>query len=101
MFQAVFHILNGAWEFPFEAGFAVHADGDGFVEVNHLVVEVEGELGIVTLGDVDGVAFEGEAYGLATLELVVWGSKPIEMGMGDFCLLPDDMGGVGVALILL
>ena len=92
---------KGAREFSLKECFAVHADGDGFVEIHQLVVEVEGELGVVTLGDVDGVALESEAHGLATLKLVGRGGEPVEMRMGDFLLSPDDVGGVGVALVLL
>ena len=92
---------EGAGKFALEEGLAFHADGDGLVEVQHLVVEVEGELGVVTLGDVDCVALEGEAHSLASLELVGRGGEPVEVGMGHICLLPDDVGGVGIALILL
>ena len=92
---------KGAREFSLKERFSVHADGDGFVEIHQLIVEVEGELGVVTLGDVDGVALEGEAHGLATLKLVGRGGEPVEMRMGDFLLSPDDVGGVGVALVLL
>ncbi len=92
---------EGAGKDAFEEGLAVHADDDGFVEVDHLVVEVEGELSVVTLGDGDSVALEREADGVASLELVGWRGEPIEMGMGDFFLSPDDVSGVGVALVLL
>ena len=92
---------EGTGKDAFEEGLAVHADDDGFVEVDQLVVEVEGELGVVTLRDGDGVALEGEAHGLASLELVGWGGEPVEMRMRDFLLSPDDVSGVGVALVLL
>ena len=92
---------KGAREFSFEERPSVHADDDGFVKIHQLVVEVEGELGVVTLGDVDGVALEGEVDGLAALELVGRGGEPVEMRMGDVLLSPDDVGGVGVALVLL
>ena len=94
-------IGKSAWEFSLEDGLAVVFDDDRFVEFHHLIVEVEGELGIVTLGDVDGVALEGEANGFATLELVFRNGEPIEVGMSDFLLSPDDLSGVGVALVLL
>ena len=57
-------------------------DGDRFVEVHHLVVEVEGELSVVALLDVDSVALEGETHGLAPLELVFRGCEPVEVGAG-------------------
>lgn len=94
-------VSEGAGEFAFEEGFSVVPDGDGFVEVHHLVVEMEGELVVVALLDVDGVALEGEAHGLATLELVSGGTEPIKVGMGDFFLPPDNASGVGVALMAL
>ena len=74
---------EGAGEFAFEEGFSVVFDGDRFVEVHHLVVEVEGELSVVALLDVDSVALESETHGLAPLELVFWGCEPVEVGMGD------------------
>ena len=92
---------EGAGKDTFEEGFAILADGDGVVEVDQLVVEVEGELSVVTLGDGDSVALEREADGVASLELVGGGGEPIEMGMGDFFLSPYDVSGVGVALVLL
>lgn len=92
---------EGAGEFAFEEGFSVVFDGDRFVEVHHLVVEVEGELSVVALLDVDSVALEGETHGLAPLELVFRGCEPVEVGMGDFFLPPDDAGGVRVALMAL
>ena len=92
---------EGAGEFAFEEGFSVVLDGDRFVEVHHLVVEVEGELSVVALLDVDSVALEGETHGLAPLELVFRGCEPVEVGMGDFFLPPDDAGGVRVALMAL
>lgn len=92
-------IGEGAWEFAFEECFAIHTDGDGLVEVDHLVVEVEGELGVVTLGDGDGVTFEGKTNGLASLELIGRGGEPIEMRMSDFLLSPDDVSGVRITLV--
>ncbi len=35
-------VFGGAEEFALEEGLSVHADGDGLVEVNEFVVEVEG-----------------------------------------------------------
>lgn len=101
MCEGGLQVGEGAGKFAFEEGFSVVPDGDGFVEVHHLVVEVEGELVVVALLDVDGVALEGEAHGLATLELVSGGGEPVEVGMGDFFLPPDNASGVGVALMAL
>ena len=94
-------VCEGAGKDAFEEGLAVHADDDGFVEVDHLVVEVEGQLSVVTLRDGDSVAFEGKTDGLASLELIGRGCEPIEMRMSDFLLSPDDVSGVRIALVLL
>ena len=91
--QCGLKVGEGAGKFAFEEGLSVVPDGDRFVEVHHVVVEVEGELGVVALLDGDGVALEGEAYSLAPLELLGGCGEPVEMGMGDFFLPPDDVGG--------
>ena len=92
---------EGAGQFAFEEGSPFVLDNDGLVKVHHLVVEVEGELGVVALLDVDGIALESEAYGLASLKLIGGGCEPVEVGMGNFFLLPHDVSRVRTALMSL
>ena len=73
--------------------------GHLLVQIEHVVVQPESQLGIVAMGDEDGVALYLCHHFSAAFHLVLWYFQPIEGGAKYLLLLPDDAGRVGSAAV--
>lgn len=76
------------------------AYGNLLVKVGKAVVEIDGELAVVALLDVDGVAVDVGYDGLSLFYLVSRSGEPIEMLACDKLLSPYNLLGVGGTAVL-